>query len=578
MATCTFASLAVDANADTVAGQHEKELWSLASILFDDVTESLPPVSTVDGIDLLNGQLRKRKLSEFWSTIVERDVETAANFARSPEEKAVVYLTGGNIFDACAALLTGTNFHLAQLVAQLPGDKAFRETISKQIDTWRKRNDWSEMTDAVRTIYEILAGQTTEVHGVSGTGSENKASTFKISDRFHLDWKRAFGIRLWYGTLGTDNIAEAVKLYAKELEQKREPKAPLPWFIISNEDNGWTDPQPNGREDALWGILKIYADQIAMESGNDTTQLVDWKTVASPKNVSGDPIDARLSFQLINALQACPSVQTDDRVVIEVSDDYALTYATALDSQVHFKSGLLVLTCWALLHLSDEDDRSTRIRDTLDTHAGIIEPDSEECTTLISTESDGLHIPYEWVCAALAKHAELVEKDYATQARWLIEGNELMQAHEVFCRTIGPDAIISLDYNSMREVLGGLMETDISRKVDWDTGAGLYYDFIELVDLEGSTSKSVEHKTRVNALIQKLAASLEAVSSEVIGEERSRTEKIAIKLMAEHVGEIARREHVSISTSTLSAIKLTDLFSHWRMSVSLVFHSLRADT
>lgn len=536
-------------NTATTAGQHEQSAWELATILFGDLSDSIVTVTGPESADALERQVRKEKLSEFWQRLVQQEVETAAQFGKSAEEKALIYLTGGSIPDACTALLSGTNFHLAQLTAQLPGDQTFRDTVNAQIEIWRKRTDWPEMTDAVRALYEIFSGQVCECRGLSVTGQENKASTFKFSTRYRYDWRRAFGLRLWFGTLRDDDIAQAVVDYSADLTDFRESAMPSPWFLLRLEDQGWTDPEPNSREDVLWGLLKLYTSQ-AESKATDSPISVNLETMFAPESISGYPYDARLSFQLLSILSASKSVSLNEEAASKVLDKLALTYADALDSQITSQPELMVTAAWVLLHLSDQNMRNDRIRSLLNKHANLLNPEETICKNL--TASDGLQIPYIWVCASLAKHAEDVEKDTIAQARWLIEGEELAKAHDVFCRQIGPEAIISLDYGPMREIVNALREADVSRKVDWETGAGLYSDFLELVDLQ-ETSQASEYRAKVKKLVKKLANSLEALTSAVQGDETSQEEKIAIRLMAEEVLDTGRREKVSTAPPTTLA-------------------------
>jgi nuclear pore complex protein Nup98-Nup96 len=546
-ATINLSNLAASTNITSTSGQHEQSAWQLASILFGDLSDSIPPVSGPVAAQALKSQVRKEKLSEFWQSLVQQEVETAAQFGRSPEEKAFLYLTGGNIPEACAALLSGVNFHLAQMISQLPGDQTFRDTLNNQIEIWRKRSDWPEMNDAIRALYEILSGEVCECRGLSITGQENKASSFKFSTRYRYDWRRAFGLRLWYGTLRGDDIAQAVLDYSKDLAEFHESAMPAPWFLLRLEDQGWADPEPNSREDVLWSLLKLYTNQVEIQ-GTESPVLTNIETMFAPESISGYPYDARLSFQLLSTLKASKSVSMDDNEATKVLDNLAFIYADALESQIPVHPELLITAAWVLLHLSNNNTRTEHIRTLLDKHANLLNPDQAICKTLIA--SDGLQIPYVWVCSALAKHAETVENDTIAQARWLIEGGELIKAHDAFCHRIGPEAVISLDYNPMREIVRALVETDISRKVDWDTGAGLYSDFLELIDLQGA-SKNGEYRSRVKKLVKKLASSLEALSSEVRGENMDREEKIALKLMAEEVLDIGRREKVSFCTKMI---------------------------
>ena len=95
--------------------------------------------------------------------------------------------------------------------------------------------------------------------GKTEGGKENKTSTFTIAKRFGLDWRRAFALRLWYGTLDDEPIEMAVAQFADALRDGFDEVKPVPWFVEQNVDMGFKDPEADNREDILWGILKLYA-------------------------------------------------------------------------------------------------------------------------------------------------------------------------------------------------------------------------------------------------------------------------------------------------------------------------------
>ena len=153
-----FASFASITNIDSNDGLHEQQVWELAGILFDEM-DDVPQGLSPEAADAYRSRARKELLSSFWAKLVRPTVDAVVETADSPEEKALLYLSGGNIAEACSALLEGTNFHLAQLVAQNRGDKTFRETMARQLKDWDAIEVVSEMSDCIRTIYHLLAGR-----------------------------------------------------------------------------------------------------------------------------------------------------------------------------------------------------------------------------------------------------------------------------------------------------------------------------------------------------------------------------------------------------------------------------------
>jgi nuclear pore complex protein Nup98-Nup96 len=556
-----FSAFAAATDTSSPRGKHESELWQLASILFDDVREELPVGLSADAADLYQIRLRKEKLSQFWRKLVQADVDTQLFTAKSHEEKALLHLTGGNIPEACASLLAGSNFHLAQMVSQIGGDKVFRETMAKQLDDWSELNVSSEINDCIRTIYELLAGRTLDCRGKSGSGSENKVPSFKFSDRFKLDWKRAFGLRLWYGTLQVDDVASAVLQFTADLDDNGEPAKPLPWFVLAREDMGWDDPNPESREDPLWGLLKFYADRYCddVEAEDIVATLGN---LFQPENTSGNPQDPRLSFQLINLLRGKVLAISDNDLATAptstpVADELAMKLAAALEPQIPTKPEVLVVTSWVLLHITDTATRTSLLKTQLDHYAKLL-VDNEAISAALShapssldTSTGSLRIPFAWLCAAKATYARTVVHDSVAEAHWLLEGREVNAAHDVLCRVIGPAAVVEGEWDDVRVVLAALTETEMVGGVaDWEKGGGLYADYVELVDLtDGAASgkrQGQDAKTVVKRLVRKMSGSLEALAAEGVAH-KSPMEKIALKIMAAKVLEIGNREGVSLT-------------------------------
>ena len=121
---------------------------------------------------------------------------------------------GSGVAAACEALIEAKDFNLAALVAQLPDSEQSRTMMKAQIETWRNRNDWSEMSDQIRTLYTILSGELCIVQGSAGA-AENKAPTFNIADRFGLSWQQSLALRFYFG--GFSTAREAMASYIEDL-------------------------------------------------------------------------------------------------------------------------------------------------------------------------------------------------------------------------------------------------------------------------------------------------------------------------------------------------------------------------
>ncbi|OCL13785.1 hypothetical protein AOQ84DRAFT_224189, partial [Glonium stellatum] len=465
---------------DSPEGVHEQQVWELASILFDDFY-NFPSDVPREHYEEHKERYRKDKLSEFWESLVFDDAERQVQKTKSPEDRAVAYLSAHNIVDACQTLLGSRNLRLATMVSQIGGDVAMRQDMAAQIDEWRRLDVLSEMDDSIRAIYELLAGNCGKCEGKLGDGRENKAADFQLASRFGLDWRRAFGLRLWYGTLADEPIHMAVAQFADDLREGRELVKPVPWFVEHNIDRGWVDPAPETREDLLWGLLKLYAAQRLHLPANV-------EDVLAPQNTSGNPLNARLSFQLIHLLRARSADPDDDRRVhlptarspaaglsssflsasatsntdasasadadaqaadplAALADALTLTYATTLHTARHWPTAL-----FAYAHLSAPAARIHHSRRLLAFFAPAF--DAVSADPLFAALTTALCVPVAWLHAAKALLAR-ARGERARECVHLIEAGEAVEAHVVLCRAVAPRAVVARELDALRELLGG---------------------------------------------------------------------------------------------------------------------------
>lgn len=598
-----FSTLAKAVAVDTAAGANEQHAWQLLSLLFDGADRIKKPAD-VDPEHIQ--RYRKERLSEFWRNLVYHDAQKHAQDAATFEERAIAQLSCNNVAEACHALVEGLDLRLATMVAQIGGDSNMRQTMSTQIGEWRRLDMLAEMEDAHRALYELVAGNCAQANGKLGNGRENKATTFNISSRFALDWRRAFGLRLWYGTLVDEPIEMAVAQFADAVRDGLEDVKPVPWFIRDNADMGWTDPDAANREDLLWGILKLYA----------ATKLdipANVEDVLAPENVSGHPLNARLSFQLFQLFYSrhrdeveeperkvgMPTVRGDSEgdfrrsfmsstatvtnndtqgadPLVELGDKITLSYAASLHTQAHWTTAI-----WVYTHLSSAHMREHYIRSLINQFVKSLNLADSDATYAYLT--DELYIPATWLHAAAALQAK-TEGDAVREATHLIKAGELEEAHEVLCRKVGPDAIISRDYEPLRELMAGFIPESSDglandnassassrrsafgrapeRVAGWAQGGQIYLDYIELLDHTGRRSTyrvDEELEQEIQHLLSKLQQALEIAARDRL-ESCGLEERVALMEIAGTVANlVARNKVISLHSKCTNDQRLTHL-------------------
>ncbi|KAH0397666.1 hypothetical protein KCU89_g8037, partial [Aureobasidium melanogenum] len=372
----------------------------------------------------------------------------------------------------CSALLEGRDFRLATIVAQLPGNSKSKEMMAKQIENWRSQNMISEMTESVRALYELVAGNTCISEGKSGP-AEDKASAFGISSRFGLDWRRSFGLRLWFSG-ANESLADAVQLYIDDLAAGKEIVHPVPYFTEQSLAPSWNDADAQGNEDTLLGLLKLYSRQPSSDVG-DVRSLVT--NLLSPASVSGSPLNARLSWQLATLLQK-KGILTAAEMSDAALDQLSLTLSSQLEA-----ANELVFATNVLLHLTSESAREKHIRDLLYRRASALY-DASNPDALPTVLTQDFALPEKWLWHARALYARSMLEDHNAEVSYLLRAGDSAQAHTVLCRTVGPAAIIQRDYDGLRQLLDLFQNTLSTETLEsWRTGGQVYSDYTQLLDL-----------------------------------------------------------------------------------------------
>ena len=509
-----FEDMASEVQPDT---EYEKSVWELASILFDDQNPEdygIPAAqkSTYDH------RIRKDRLIAFWEQLCHGSAGQAASAATTAEERAIAHLSGNKVVEACDALVQGKDFRLATLVAQIGGDQVMRDDMATQIDAWRDLNVLSEMTEPIRTLYSLLAGNTCVCEGKKGP-LEDRAKTFVISERFDLDWKRAFGLRLYYSILTEEPLEAAVVIFHDDL-QVDEPKKPVPWFFESGTKTPWDDETPSQREDILWGLLKLYA---ASKSALPTPSIAE---TFAPHNTTGHPLDTRLSFQLYHALTL--RFPTVPDVAPFQADALAWTFATQLDA-----AGEWLWALYALLHLHSPQQRHMAIQSHLAHHAADMRTEPDDFNTLL----EEFKIPPSWIWDAKALYARNVLRDHVSEVAYLIKASDWHEAHEVLKNEVGPMAVIEEDWDMLRQILDDFRpgKEDIQ---EWGLGGQVYEDYLTLL------TKKLEGKKKRECL-ERLVGALPLM---VKGGEDSFREMVAVQEISGVVGKeiLAMKEKASL--------------------------------
>ncbi len=523
----------------------ELHIYELAHVLFDKYDDKFSKGLNPSQKSKYAERIRKDRLSEFWTTLIQEKHVKQLQSTPS-EENAVALLSAHQIHDACHRLSDLGSLHLSTMIAQLDAaDEQFQSDMAEQLQAWRDQNMISEMSEPIRALYELLAGNTTISEGKSQGPLENRASTFSISERFNLDWVQAFGLCLWYGKAKNRNIEDAVKEFAEHLASKQESAVPFP-----DGDSEGEQQHP------LWVLLQLYA---ATKEAQE-----DPPTLPQALAPLARPFDNRIPFQLHHALVANISTLP---ISSEAADKLAIDLSFQLSAS-SFPLGAI----FALMHISETHMREHHIRDLLIRHAATLPQMLDRKAAEIDKQwqilIERLKIPATWICRAKAFYFRAIHQSL-NELRYLLLGQDWVEAHECLCRRVAPRAVIEEDWDVITAMVGQFGNHIKEWVSDWSTGGGMYEDFAMLVNSDSSTAEAGGGCQEREARIKRLQSALEEVGrtfkkrgSDLMGGGSEELEqRVACHEMARRIADVVAREQVRDTFVSINSYSITKLFA-----------------
>lgn len=527
------------------ANQTELDIYELAHVLFDDYEDEFSFGLSRQQQQEFVGNIRKDRLSKYLSTLIWRrhgDRIRASEKSNAPTA-AILYLTAKNIKSACDALMKEKDFHLTLLVSQIGSvDDTVQRDISDQLTAWREQGVISEMSEEIRALYEIIAGNTGVCQGKQNVPVENRASTFSISEKFDLDWIQAFALSLWYGRQKSHGIQDTVKEFQDKLTSQEESASPL---------------DARGNEDPIWVLLKLFATQA---KGN--VDGVEKPIFPQALSTLATRWNSQIVFRLHHAIvSTAPGVTVDDNKVEQLAASLAFEFSARGD---------VVGAAYALLHISDSLIRAQYIKDLLSIHAAVLPdppkydvgPQSQQ--NLFGILEQSLHVPTTWLFAAKALHARSAN-DSVAELSYQILAKDFAAAHETLLRRVAPRLVIDEDWTVLSSILkqfGNSPEEHIGA-IAWSEGGGVYEAFVVLMGLEQSKKAHSNQavKAERNALLHHLQKALTILNAKEtnlgpLGKDKEKLEeRVALREMGRAVAAILNHDSEGGERSLLEKVR-----------------------
>ncbi|KAJ3087077.1 hypothetical protein HK102_011850 [Quaeritorhiza haematococci] len=362
---------ALAAATDKVFGDHELQIWKLCAALWDPLY--LPDSAGAgDGRDTsrqaagaILAALRKEEVSRWLKEAVKKDVEAevgesvasgSVGGASAAAKVLFGLLTGRQIGRAVGESIKSRNLRLATILSQLGGagarvvtnrtgvqrlvggspveaasghgvpgrggtDEDVRKHIVEQVRLWR---------EAAAKV------STTSIGGAGGINAQAPISALMSEDLFAswllcagevqdwlkevfprvTDWKRTWGLFLWYGEGGWWDLKESVEKYEAWVKKMKNlggvVRPPLPHYIEKRlrRLRGASGVESDAA-DCLFHLLKLYTNERYL-----------LERVCRPAAVGPDPLDVRVPWLLWLLLSKVKRVKEfkDAKVkVVEVS-------------------------------------------------------------------------------------------------------------------------------------------------------------------------------------------------------------------------------------------------------------------
>jgi nuclear pore complex protein Nup98-Nup96 len=315
---------------DTGDRSHEANIFRLGQALFDEIDLLLPPNSPDELVERISQLRRKLALSKWLENAVAPSVDSdlLKNGENRPG-KVFSLLSGNKVARAVDMALEGNDMRLASLISQAGRTGEFRDEMLRQLEDWNKYDANPLVASEYRRLYALLAGIMDISPGKSGD---------KVLISKDLDWKRAFGLYLWFGCPFESSITEVFDEFTAALNSPHPPSEPLPPFLeLPKGTNKWNLPtQPT---DILYQLIRVFSDNT-----------VSLDQVLSPRNCSASPTDLRLPWHLYlmlsRVMQKRDWIDRDDEGFSSQADRVTQGYAAQLE-----QGGQWTFAAFVLLHL-----------------------------------------------------------------------------------------------------------------------------------------------------------------------------------------------------------------------------------
>ncbi|KAJ1311780.1 hypothetical protein OPQ81_010246 [Rhizoctonia solani] len=451
---------------------HESSVWRLGAALFDEINIRLAQGVASDIREQITVMRRRHALAKWLQVTVAPSVEFDLRelTGASAANRVFLMLTGNQVARATEAAMEANQMHLATLISQIGGDAEFRNDIESQLAKWKEQKIDAHIEVWLRKIYALLAGIVGSVEGSKSRDPAEKCSDIVVAES--LDWKRVYGLHLWFGGSFNSSAVESLESYEAACNNASLATAPPhPWYIerpasVDADALTWSVSSEGTPRDALFEIIKMAMD--------DTLPL---DVALYPRAFGPSPIDYRIPWHVYMLLaRVLQKRDVSDRSVIEdENEEHQLSYshkADAITSNYAFQLeslGLWWYSIFVLLHLQESDGRLIAIKALLARHVSELDEEKEEF--LINQ----LCIPHDWIEEAKAIISQYINQSYQA-FEFFVAAGQVKPAYDMALRDLAPEAAIRNDFDLLTSLF---TDKGFENLDDWTFRGQLYLQYAE---------------------------------------------------------------------------------------------------
>ncbi|KAJ8954478.1 hypothetical protein NQ314_007084 [Rhamnusium bicolor] len=395
--------------------QYLHSIWTLAEALWG------PSEETISN--------RRYLLSEWLKTNTGYDDMSSSETVKNIFNQLSVF----KILDAANLALEKRLPNLALLVSQLSVTNKTKLFLQEQIESWYNSMTANYIGEDMKKIYLLL----------SGIPLRDDVNIFE-----NVDWKRAFGMHLWYICPAGAPIENAIELYNNAFEEKGYAELPTPPYRKSYVEYGSFD--------VLYHILMLYKTRVHRLS-----------SVLNPATHTDDPLDYRLSWLLLQLFLSL------DVGLIDTSEKNKL--CTSFSNQLE-SLGKWEWAVFVLLYLEDNVLKKNLVMGILDRN---LSPEVDKKT--VNSQSflvNKMQVPPEWIHMVKGEKTLLLER-YFQAFNHFAYAQDFCKANYVLIEHLLPSLFINEQYDIIK-LLINTIEHGSKDILHWNNEAGLFSDFLEL--------------------------------------------------------------------------------------------------